>query len=98
MKKLLFLTNILVVSLLIHSCHSTTKNQAPENKTDISNTIETDSVEKNLANLNDTIKTNKVLRKDTINKSVDSRAIIHKAPNQAEIDSIKSEKLKNKKN
>ena len=102
MKKLLLLTNIICFFFLIASCQNT---QPPkENNTAESNPVIQDSVitmdtmkSKIQTSASGTIVTGQGTQKDSTNKSGKGTAIVHSAPDQIEIDSIKNAKQKGKK-
>lgn len=101
MKKLLLIINLVVVSFLSGSCQSNSKPKE-------TNTNETKPKSSVAPSVVDTTKaisqtsnagsagTDAGIKKDTVSKPTKTNAINHSAPNQAQIDSIKKAKTKNK--
>ena len=102
MKKLLLLTNVACICFLVASCQN-----SEQPKTEITNEIKpiikdsviaTDTTKvSNQTSVSGTVGTDQGTKKDTTKKPVETKAIIHKAPEQEKIDSIKKAKLQNKK-
>ena len=102
MKKLLLLINLLFYSFFIISCQN--KINAPKEKLNESQEVSNDSI-----STNDTIKTQKQISpigtvgkadgqiKDTSKSFANPTVIIHHAPDQEKIDSIKQARKKLKK-
>jgi len=92
MKKLLFLISLIAIAL--YSCNAALSRK--KEKKNITNNITLDTIKKigAVKDVSTTINKNK---KDAVKKDPIPRAIIHNAPNQTVIDSVKKQKLLNKK-
>lgn len=101
MKKLLLLTNTVCLCFLLASCQNSQQSKS-ENVSDLKDTIKgspiaTDTTKvSNQTSISGTVGTDQGTKKDTTKKPINTHAIIHKAPEQEKIDSIKSAKTKNK--
>ncbi len=99
MKKLLLITNSIIFMSLTGSCQSTPKT-VTVNETKPKTTItptQTDSVKMTgQTNSSGTAGEGGGIKKDTASKPVKTKAIVHSAPNQTQIDSVKKAKTKNK--
>lgn len=101
MKKLLLITNLLVFCSFAGSCQSSTKtstNTETKPKSSVTPT-KTEAVKSNsqTTNSSGTVGTGGGIKKDTTSKPAKITAVTHSAPNQAQIDSLKKAKTKNKK-
>ena len=102
MKKLLLLTNFICLYLFFSSCQNRASKRIEniaEEKLTIKDSIlavDTSKVSKQSV-VSGPIEVAIGTKKDTTIKPAEVKAIIHKAPDQAKIDSIKKAKLKNKK-
>lgn len=106
MKRSLLLISALSLCFWLFSCHST---QVPKTETAVEPAVETkprvvgDPVASDTKKVvmqtpvSGTAGNDKGIRKDTIKQGVKPTAIIHNAPDQEKIDSIKNAKQKNKK-
>lgn len=102
MKKLLLLTNSIYVCFLFISCQNSQKQKAEtniESKVVIKGSvIDTDTAKRVSQSAKVVVIGNdKSIKKDTANEIIKTTPIIHKAPEQDKIDSIKNAKTKNKK-
>ncbi len=102
MKRLLFLTNIICFSFLLSSCQNTqkvngeTKDESKPKMVDSAQA--TDSAKQKMrSEKSGSVGENNGINKDSLKPSTNNTAIIHGAPDQAKIDSIKNAKLKEKK-
>jgi hypothetical protein len=112
MKKLLLLTNFVCICALFASCQNkqkATEQTVIENKenaitvesaqirTDTIKTGDTTKVKKESTASSGTVGTGPGIKKDSAKKITQPTAIIHSAPDQEKIDSIKNAKQKGKK-
>jgi hypothetical protein len=102
MSRLLLLTNIIALFFIVSCCHS--KKTAEQSNSNGTKQLIADSVvqssstkAKGLAEPSGLVGTGEGIRKDTINTTINGQAIIHHAPDQEKIDSIKAAKTKHKK-
>lgn len=102
MKKLLLLTNLVCICFLFASCQNAQKPKT-ENNIEVKQVINDSIIAKDTTKVasqsavSGTVGNDKSAKKDTTIKPIKTTAIIHKAPEQDKIDSIKNVKTKNKK-
>ena len=102
MRKLLFLTSIIALFFIVSCCHST--KTAEQNKQTGTEKLVTDLVGQSnalkgqgLAEPSGLVGTGEGIRKDSMRPTINGQAIIHHAPDQAKLNSIKAAKTKQKK-
>lgn len=99
MKKLLLLINYTCFSFLITSCQNASK-EAKEIPIEMKPIIKNQPLSIDSINISNNIDLMKEIeqgngvKKDSINKVQNGKAIIHPVPNQSKIDSIKKSKVK----
>ena len=102
MKKLLLLTDVVCFFFLFASCHNSQKDKS-ENVNDSKQTIKDIPIATDTTKIltqtpvSGTIDAGQEMKKDTTKKPANTHAIIHQAPEQGKIDSIKNSKNKTKK-
>ena len=101
MKKLLLITNLFVFCSFAGSCQTSTKtstNTETKPKSSVTPT-KTEAVKSNsqTSGSSGSVGTGGGIKKDTASKPTKTVAVNHSAPNQAQIDSLKKTKTKNKK-
>ena len=102
MKILLLLTNLVCICFLFTSCQNAQKPKT-ENNIEVKQVINDNIIAKDTtkvasqSSVSGTVGNDKSANKDTTIKPIKTTAIIHKAPEQDKIDSIKNAKTKNKK-
>ena len=93
MKKLLFITSLCVCFTFVGACQSTTKNSKTKSKTTAAKNNDTKNggtaVSEGSAGGGG-------IKKDSTKVNSKNQAVIHQAPNQAQIDSLKNAKTKSK--
>ncbi len=100
MKKLLLITNIVIFCFSLIACKSSTKTvTSNDSKTKPSDApTQTDNTKTATQTTNTGSADNGIgVKKDSTIKNTTVKAINHSAPNQAQIDSLKNVKTKNKK-
>jgi len=90
MKKLLLITSILVLSGLVGACQSHSKTSGKTSKNSGGTKSSQQSTDAGSSTTGSAVK-------DTTYKPIGATAVIHGEPNQAQLDSLKKVKTKNKK-
>lgn len=93
MKKLLFITSLCVCFTFVGACQSTTKNSKAKSK---SATTKSNSTKNGGTAVSEGSAGGGGIKKDSTKVNKNNQAIIHQAPNQAQIDSLKNAKTKSK--
>lgn len=101
MKKLLLLTNIACICFLFASCQNSqkTNSELMNDKVLIQDSVLSSDTTKTEMRIvtSDSVVKEPGIKKDSTKSPIKSKAIIHGAPNQERIDSIKNAKQKGKK-